>query len=148
MTALPPVLVAWSCDARGLSPCFGMGCSAGSDDAARHALKELYQMEFGLDVIRHKARHGLTLSPFERHMLQRAAKLGVRDLCKRLTPSAEARGATGQGGDLQAGLLVNGIDPEIAVIDGPSTVVHVRFRLPDPSAAAQSVWSLYGMNQA
>lgn len=104
-------------------------------------------MEFGLDVIRHKARHGLALSPFERHMSERAAKLGQHELGSLLKPLVERSRTIVHERDLHAGLAANGIKPTITVIDGPCTVAQARFRFPDLSPTAAGAWSLYGMNR-
>ena len=146
--ALPPVCVSWSCDERGMSLCFGTACASSSADAAQDALKELYQMEFGLDVIRHKARHGAALSPFERRMLARASTLREGDLDALLRPSQPRGRPDGPDRDLEAALSAHGLDPRVTIFEGFFKVVHVRFNLQDVGPAPPTPWSLYGTHHA
>lgn len=76
----PPVCIAWSCDGDGRSVCFGTACRPGSGAAAIAALRELYQMEFGLAVILHRQRNGVPLTASEQRILGRAKQLSVDDL--------------------------------------------------------------------
>lgn len=59
-------------------------------EAARAALRELYQMEFGLDVARHRAAHGAPLTGTDRAVLERADGLGVAEIASLLEPCAVA----------------------------------------------------------
>lgn len=78
------VCVAWSCDGYGNSLCFGTACLTRADKAAQKALIELYQMEFGLSVIRHRDDHGVALSAREKGVLDRARRLTYADVADRL----------------------------------------------------------------
>lgn len=87
---LPPVLVAWSCDGAGRSICFGAACRPNASDAALGALRELYQMEFGLALERHRATRGVTLSPASQAVLSRAHGLTLDGVQARLLPQGKA----------------------------------------------------------
>ncbi|WP_282610496.1 YcaO-like family protein [Pelagibius sp. Alg239-R121] len=82
-----PVYVAWSCGHGGRDLCFGTACRPNDQAAVRAALKELFQMEFGLDVIRYRQRHGVKLDRKERVMLARAFRLSVENCSALLTPA-------------------------------------------------------------
>lgn len=77
---LPPVCVAWSCNEGGLEMCFGTACRKRSSDAAKAALTELHQMEFGLQIIEHRAEHGIKLTRTERIFRARSRRLHLRQL--------------------------------------------------------------------
>ena len=86
-----PVFAAWSCRDDGRDLCFGTACGVTDEEAVRAALKELFQMEFGLDVVRYRQRHGVELARKERVMLARASRLNLKT-CKALIetlPGAE-----------------------------------------------------------
>lgn len=89
----PPLCVAWSCDALERSVCFGAACREDAATAAESALTELYQMEFGLAVIRHRDARGVVLSPVETAILERARALTLSDVVAR-----SGEGGTGSGG--------------------------------------------------
>lgn len=89
---LPPVLVAWSCDASGRSLCFGASCQSDARGAVIHALFELYQMEFGLDLERYRVAHGIQPSPAAARLLERAEHLTLAKLQPKLQPSLHALG--------------------------------------------------------
>ncbi|MEO9780206.1 MAG: YcaO-like family protein [Sedimentitalea sp.] len=77
---LPPAFVAWSCDQTGRSLCFGAACELDNSDAATAALRELYQMEFGLSVAQHRQAAGVALSGFEQRVLDRAESLTIEQM--------------------------------------------------------------------
>jgi hypothetical protein len=131
-----------------MSLCFGTACSSRSADAAQDALKELYQMEFGLDVIRHKAQHGVTLSPFEQRMLARALMLRESDLDVLLRPSQAPGQPERTDLGLEAELSANGINPKVTVFDGIFKVVYAADKLPDVGPALPTTWSLYGTDHS
>jgi ribosomal protein S12 methylthiotransferase accessory factor YcaO len=80
-----PVFVAWSCQEDGRDLCFGTACRLQETDAVRAALKELFQMEFGLDVIHFRQRNGAALVEKEKAMLARASRLNLDDCTALLT---------------------------------------------------------------
>lgn len=87
---LRSVLVAWSCDASGQSVCFGASCDADPRKAAIHTLQELYQMEFGLELERHRAANGLQLGHSAACLLERATTLTISELQPKLMPCQRA----------------------------------------------------------
>ena len=87
---MPPVAVAWSAETVERGLCFGLACRMSGPEAARAALRELYQMEFGLDVARHRAAHGTALTGTDRVVLERADGLGVAEIARLLEPRAVA----------------------------------------------------------
>lgn len=87
---MPPVGVAWSAETGERGLCFGVACRRSGLEAARAALRELYQMEFGLDVARHRAAHGAPLTGTDRAVLERADGLGVAEIACLLEPRAVA----------------------------------------------------------
>lgn len=155
MRDMPPVCIAWSCDDQGRSLCFGTACRRRAPDAARSALKELLQMEFGLQVIHHRARHNVTLGRQERAIRARAARLRVETLAPLLRPRPTPPPMSPL--PPEAGLLdilaAQGIGAriqEIATPDGTHQVV--RATSPDftvaraePQAIDPGIrWHLYG----
>ncbi len=84
-----PVFVAWSCAGSGRDLCFGTACRLQRAAAIRAALKELHQMEFGLDVARYRQRHDVVPSRRERIMLARAGRLCLNQ-CGDLLHAAKA----------------------------------------------------------
>lgn len=82
----PPVFVAWSCGDDGRALCFGTACGTDEREAVYKALKELFQMEFGLDVIGYRRRHGVQLARRERLVRARASRLKKEDCAVLLTP--------------------------------------------------------------
>ncbi len=85
-----PVFAAWSSTDDGRDLCFGTACRLQRPDAVRAALKELHQMEFGLDVIRYRQSNGLALDRRERILLARARRLGVKRCRELLNPDPES----------------------------------------------------------
>jgi hypothetical protein len=77
---LPQVLVAVSWSQAGRDLCFGMAARPTPSAAARAAVRELLQMEFGLAVTRYRAAHGIVLSEREAAALDRAAELERGDI--------------------------------------------------------------------
>lgn len=88
-----PVFIAWSCGENGRELCFGTACGTDEREALYKALKELFQMEFGLDVINYRRRHGVKLARKERLVLARASRLRRTDCRALLTPVTGARAA-------------------------------------------------------
>lgn len=80
LTRYARVAVAVSSGRDGRDICIGLAARRAGAAAARAAVKELLQMEFGLQVIRYRARHGITLFEREKAVLERAAGL-VRADC-------------------------------------------------------------------
>ena len=85
---LKPVLVAISWSKEGRDLCFGMAAHKCSKSAAKKALREMIQMEFGLSVIRFRQRHGIAPSSREQAALARADGLSRSDIAA-LMPSAD-----------------------------------------------------------
>lgn len=79
LTRCARVAVAVSSGGDGRDICIGLAARRTGAAAARAAIKELLQMEFGLQVIRYRARHGITLSGREKAVLERAAGLARAD---------------------------------------------------------------------
>ena len=71
-----PVFAAWSCGDDGRDLCFRTACRLQRLDTIRAALKELHQMEFGLEVVRYRKENGLNL-----HRRERVYLAGARRLC-------------------------------------------------------------------
>lgn len=84
-----PVFVAWSCREDGRALCFGLAGHPREDDAVGAALKELFQMEFGLDVAAYRQQNGVQPAERERRMLERAGALTVDDCSALLTPGRD-----------------------------------------------------------
>ena len=84
-----PVFVAWSCSDDGRDLCFGTACRMQRGKAIQAALKELHQMEFGLDIVRYRQRHGVALSRRERIQLARSRRLSVAG-CRSLLEASTA----------------------------------------------------------
>lgn len=82
----PPVFVAWSCGDDGRALCFGTACGTDEREAVYKALKELFQMEFGLDVVGYRRRNGVQLARRERLVQARASRLKSTDCEALLTP--------------------------------------------------------------
>lgn len=80
LCGLPPVFVVVSAAADGRELCFGAACRTSRVRAARAALKELCQMEFGLELAQRRRDRGLTLAPGEAALLERAKAMHVTDL--------------------------------------------------------------------
>lgn len=98
-----PVFVAWSCREDGRDLCFGTACGRHVREALSGALRELFQMEFGLDVVRYRRRHGVKLARKERLVLARASRL-KRENCKALlTPHRAGTEATDASAGDRAG---------------------------------------------
>lgn len=135
------VCVAWSCDAEGTSLCFGTACDDRGETAARRALFELYQMEFGLSVIRHRARNGVALSGREKRVLDRATNLSFAAIKDRLLDRFDHEEPAGDG------FLP---DLEIEFEDccaGDHHIVLARPRQVDAakwSSRTDPAWPLYG----
>lgn len=84
-----PVFAAWSCREDGRALCFGLACHPREEEAVRAALKELFQMEFGLDVAAYRQQKGVQPAQRERRMLDRASALTVDDCRALLTPGRD-----------------------------------------------------------
>lgn len=156
-----PVFVAWSCREDGRGLCFGMACHPRQEEAVKAALKELLQMEFGLDVIEYRQRNGVSLGMREQVMLARANRLKFDDCAALLTPGPEPGRVVMEADDhLTSARLATHLSRfgiSFHVIDLPPTdavhrVVHVLspdLRLPERSAAARhgstgwTRWDLY-----
>lgn len=77
----PAVLVAWSSDGNGRDLQFGMAVGNDPIATAQSAYRELIQMEFGAQIISHRATANLTLSRPERIGRARANRL-IRRSCQ------------------------------------------------------------------
>lgn len=75
LTRYARIAVAVSSGGDGRDICIGLAARRAGAAAARAAVKELLQMEFGLQVIRYRNRHGITLSGREEAVLERASGL-------------------------------------------------------------------------
>lgn len=78
-----PVFVAWSANPRGFEFLLGAACHQNTTTAVSTALKELIQMETGLEIIKFRTRHGVDLSDKEAAILARSRALNIGD-CKPL----------------------------------------------------------------
>ncbi|MCR9139604.1 MAG: YcaO-like family protein [Alphaproteobacteria bacterium] len=155
-----PVFVAWSCQEDNRALCFGLSSHLNTRTAIRGALKELHQMEFGLEVIAYRRQSGVALAEQEKRILARACDLRV-DVCQALlTPDretdclmddADLRGSARLAHHLDRfGISIHAIDLPHA--DPKYQVVHAfstDLRLPQASALAGggspgwTCWELY-----
>ena len=90
-----PVLVAWSCYPDGYGMCFGTACHPEAASAAEHALRELLQMELGLEIARYRARNGVEIGDREQTILHRAKQLHHADCRDLLEMWGQGQSATG-----------------------------------------------------
>ncbi len=151
LPGLPPTCIAWSCASSGLSLCFGTACRIDAPTAAIAALRELYQMEFGLSVIRHRHANGLVLTASERAILDRAQSLSVSSLPNHLSPAGQA--ANRFAGNLRSALADAGIpvasDQLDRTIDGHRVVIATAYQPTAVSPVGKGCetamrWKLYG----
>jgi len=132
------VFGAWSCNDTGLGFCIGTAAGNTARQAIQSALFELYQMEFGLDIIRHRRRHGVQLMPAEIRQVNRAEGLDIAELEGLLSPSGQCR--------TEAAFAIN---PVLHSLPSPDPGLHVVLTLPDRTPAparAQAngpAWALY-----
>lgn len=143
-----PVFAAWSCRKHGRALCFGLACHPKEDHAVRAALKELYQMEFGLDVAAYRQQKGMQPAEREQRMLERAGALTVDDCSALLTPDRDPARPIEVGQPATSTQLAAHLDRfgiALHAIDLPPTdvryqVVHAfsaDLRLPHPPATTQ-----------
>lgn len=144
-----PVYAAWSCREDGTGLCFGLSCHPMEEEAVRGALKELLQMEFGLDVIAYRQRNGVTLADREQRILDRACNLNVDDCTLLLTPDREpvrCMDAAGAPASVELAAHLGRFGIAFYRIDLPPTDVHhhvvhafsADLRLPQAPAMLQS----------
>lgn len=143
-----PVFAAWSCREDGRALCFGLACHPKEDQAVRVALKELYQMEFGLDVAAYRQRKGVQPAEREQRMLERAGALTVDDCIALLSPGRDPARPVEAGEPVTSTQLAAHLDRfgiALHAIDLPPTdaryqVVHAfsaDLRLPHPPTTTQ-----------
>ncbi|MEY8831200.1 YcaO-like family protein [Sedimentitalea sp. XS_ASV28] len=151
LPGLPPTCIAWSCESPGLSLCFGTACRMDGPTAAVAALRELYQMEFGLSVIRHRQANGLVLTAPERAILDRAQSLSVSSLLAHLRPAGQA--ANRFAGNLRSALADAGIpvasEQLDQTMDGHRVVIVTAYQPTAVSSVGKGCetamrWNLYG----
>lgn len=148
---LPPTCVAWSCDQAGRSLCFGTACKMDGPSAATAALRELYQMEFGLSVILHRQRGGIALSPPEQEISRRAKSLPIEALVHHFRAPDPSEDIV--HGDINRCFSNAGIDLSLTrypeVVDGHHVVFATSADLSVVSPANNQCdtvlrWNLYG----
>lgn len=94
------VYAAWSCATGGKDVSIGTACRADRKGAITAALTELYQMEFGAEIIRHRALHGAPLEKREQRMRARSETLTVDALDPLITsPGLPVSSAPGSAND-------------------------------------------------
>lgn len=156
-----PVFVAWSCREDERALCFGVSSHPSVQTAIRGALKELHQMEFGLDVIGYRRQNSVALAAREKRILARACELRVDDCRVILTPDGEPvrrmddtgalPGSVQLARDLdRTGIAMHTID--LSCTDAKYQVVHAfsaDLKLPEAPASAEggsrdwTAWELY-----
>ncbi|MEP3331250.1 YcaO-like family protein [Sedimentitalea sp.] len=148
---LPPTCVAWSCDQTGRSLCFGAACELDNSDAATAALRELYQMEFGLSVAQHRQASGVALSGFEQRVLDRAESLTIEEMSNHFDTNDHPENRF--RGDVRAALADAGITLSVNrlahLIDGHQIVTATSADLAPLSQDKNQCntalrWNLYG----
>lgn len=150
-----PAAVAWSCQ-RGTTDglCFGTAAAPTIVEAACSALRELVQMEFGLETARALSATGVALEERERETLRRAETLRLAD-CDAILRSAAPRaptelvaatheavlgGLAPHAGRLEPRLLVApGETHAVAMIEMPTGLLD-----PVPGAPDWRRFTLYG----
>ena len=138
-----PVFAVWSCEEDGFGFCIGTAAGITSTHAITSALLELYQMEFGLEIIRHRREHGVRLGATEVRQVNRAEGLNVAELEDLLHPTRRrSPGAPSPGQGF-------GQTPSLQSLPSPDPALHVMLALhaADPDAAKTPerlpAWALY-----
>lgn len=148
---LPPTCVAWSCDQSGRSLCLGAACRIDGPEAATAALRELYQMEFGLSVIQHRRAGGVELAASELYILDRANALSIGTMTDHFEESGHTESRF--QGDLSRALADAGIAVVVnqldQTIDGHRIVIATSADLAVVSSGKKQCdtalrWKLYG----
>ncbi|MDU9003674.1 YcaO-like family protein [Sedimentitalea todarodis] len=148
---LPPTCVAWSCDRSGHSLCFGTACGMDGPKAMTAALRELFQMEFGLSVIQHRKAGGVELTGSELHILDRADLLSVETMTDHFQEAGDTNNRF--QGDLFKALADAGIPVAVNqlehAIDGHRIVIATSADLEVVSSGENWCdtalrWKLYG----
>jgi len=141
-----PVFVAWSCREDGRALCFGLASHPREDEAVRAALKELFQMEFGLDVAAYRQQNGVQPAQRERRMVDRAGALTVDDCSALLTPGRDPVVPMDAGQSVTSAQLAAHLDRsgiafhaiDLPSVDARHRVVHAfspNLRLPQAPTA-------------
>lgn len=148
---LPPVCVAWSCDRSGRSLCFGTACRTDGPAAATAALRELFQMEFGLSVILHRRAGGVELTGSERSILDRAHSLSIETMTVHFQTGGQIENRF--QGDVSTALADAGIAVSVNQLEHTADGHRIVIATPADIAAVSSGkkqcdtalrWNLYG----
>lgn len=138
--------------------CIGVAARVNGADAVRAAIREMFQMEFGLEVIRYRTRNGIAASPRETVALDRAGSLNWQDCADLLTTSGAAtddgsasRKADGiNDEDIIALLSRQGFDAshDVRAYDDGAflavvTIAHPKRRVPNIKPGVWTRWPLY-----
>ncbi|MFK7751590.1 MAG: YcaO-like family protein [Sedimentitalea sp.] len=146
---LPVVHVVWSCMQDGRSLCFGMAAASNVKTSVRSAVREVFQMEFGLSVVRHKHQNHVALSGPEQSVMARADALGRPEIAPLLTPTPDFAVPDVDRPDTLGALETLGFSPKLRTqICANAThkvaeVAVARAALGLPTRS-ETLWSLYG----
>ncbi|MEM7544678.1 MAG: YcaO-like family protein [Pseudomonadota bacterium] len=153
-SALPTVMVAWSCNHEHRAIAFGAACRIDPSAATRAALRELCQMEFSLGLILTKAARGERLTKRETASVNRAQNLILDDVTLpsrgtgQSAPHGIGDGTMCGSDDLLDGLKAAGLAADVASARSARADRHVAIARPVAkqipfNEPAPSGWAFY-----